>query len=110
MVRLILLALAVAAPAMAGTGSKITLDLNRLDQMDTACRLTFVATNDLADVTALTVETVLFDRDGRVAAMTLFDFGDLPDTATRVRQFDIADQRCDALAQVLVNGVATCAG
>ncbi|MBQ2259820.1 MAG: hypothetical protein II336_00455 [Loktanella sp.] len=110
MVRKILLALAVAAPAAAQDGGGIALDLNRLDQVDNACRLTFVTDNNLTDLSALALETVLFDQDGRVAALTLFDFGALPAGARRVRQFDVAGQDCAAIAQVLVNGVASCTG
>ncbi|MFN3662368.1 hypothetical protein [Yoonia sp.] len=110
MVRYLILALAVATSAAAQEDGGIALDLNRLDPVQDACRLTFVADNSLADLSALALETVLFDRDGRVAALTLFDFGDLPEGARRVRQFDVAGQDCAGIAQVLINGVASCAG
>jgi hypothetical protein len=110
MVRHIILALAVACPAAAQDAGRIALDLNRLDQVDTACRLTFVADNALAPLAALALETVLFDQAGRVAALTLFDFGDLPQGSRRVRQFDVAGLDCADVGQVLVNGVASCTG
>ena len=56
------------------------------------------------------LETVLFDVDGRVATMTLFDFGRLPTMRPRVRQFDMADLGCDSIGEVLVNGIGTCEG
>ena len=97
-----------AAPALA-QGPALMLDLNRVDQVDGACRLTFVAQNDLgADLAALSVETVLIDTTGRVDRLTLFDFGALPDGVPRVRQFDIPGLACEALARVLINGVAQC--
>ncbi|WP_322895331.1 MULTISPECIES: hypothetical protein [unclassified Yoonia] len=110
MVRTLILALAVATPAAAQDAGTITLDLNRLDPVEQACRLTFVADNTLADLSALSLETVLFDQDGRVAALTLFDFGEVPQSTRRVRQFDVAGQDCADIAQVLVNGVASCTG
>jgi hypothetical protein len=91
-------------------GGRIALDLNRLDAVDGACRLTFVADNALAPLSALVLETVIFDRAGKVAALTLFDFGALPAERRRVRQFDVAGITCADVAQVLVNGVASCAG
>ena len=61
-------------------------------------------------LTTLALETVLFDQAGRVAALTLFDFADLPQGARRVRQFDVAGIACTDVAQVLINGVAACTG
>lgn len=104
------LVLAVAGPAAAQDGRAIELDLNRMDEVDTACRLTFVADNTLAPLSALALETVVFDRGGRVAALSVFDFDALPEGARRVRQFDVAGVACADVAQVLVNGVAACAG
>jgi hypothetical protein len=109
MVRAAVIVLALAGPA-AAEGAGLALDLNRLDEGEGACRLTFVADNALAPLSALVLETVIFDRAGRVAALTLFDFGDLPADRRRVRQFDVAGIACADVAQVLVNGVASCAG
>jgi hypothetical protein len=106
----VVLALSAPVAAQDGGGGRIALDLNRLDDTDGACRLTFVADNRLTSLSALVLEAVLFDPAGRVASLTLFDFGDLPADRRRVRQFDVADLACAQVAQVLVNGVATCAG
>jgi hypothetical protein len=98
------------AAAQAPAEGRLAIDLNRLDTEGAACRLTFVAENRLGALGALVLETVLFDRAGRVAALSLFDFGELPEGRRRVRQFDVAGLACADLAQVLVNGVATCTG
>lgn len=50
---------------------------------------------------------MLFDRDGAVSTLTLFDFGEVPDGSIRVRQFDLAATACDGIGSVLLNGVAT---
>lgn len=110
MVKYLILALAVATSAAAQDDGEIALDLNRMDPVEDACRLTFVADNTLADLSALALETVLFDQDGRVVALTLFDFGEMPEGARRVRQFDVAGQGCADIAQVLINGVSSCTG
>lgn len=92
-----------------GSGGRLLLELNRIDALEGACRLTFVAENGLgADLDALSLETVLIDTDGRVERLTLFEFGQLPDGVPRVRQFDIAGMACDRLGRVLINGVAEC--
>lgn len=88
---------------------RLVLELNRIDPLDGACRLTFLTHNTLGtDLDALSVETVLIDTEGRVERLTLFDFGALPDGVPRVRQFDIPGLACEGLGRVLINGVATC--
>jgi hypothetical protein len=89
----------------------LELELNALDPVDTGCRLTFLAVNQQgADIDKLVVETVLFTTEGRVDRLTLFDFGALPLSRPRVRQFNLPDLACDRLGQVLINGVQTCEG
>ena len=93
-----------AAPAL-------SLELNRIDPLEDACRLTFMAENGLgADLQGLALETVLIDTDGLVERLTLFEFGALPEGIPRVRQFDLPGLSCEALGRVLINGVAECGG
>jgi hypothetical protein len=98
------------APALAqDEAAALSLELNRIDPLDGACRLTFLAENRLgAELSALSLETVLIDTDGRVERLTLFEFGALPDGVPRVRQFDVSGLDCAALGRVLINGVAEC--
>ena len=99
------------ASAQSAPEAGLSLELNRIDGIDGACRLTFLAENRLgADVEALTLETVLIDTAGVVERLTLFEFGALPDGVPRVRQFDVAGLTCETLGRVLVNGVAECTG
>ncbi len=108
---------ASGAPALAETdavttaapGAHLTLELNAVDPVETACRMSFVIRNGYdSDITSAVFEAVLFDRDGRVARLTLFDFGALPSARPRVRQFLVPDLDCAALGQVLINGAETC--
>jgi len=102
---------AAPAPAQEETAPRLSLELNRVDALDGACRLTFMAENGLgADLDALSLETVLIDTEGRVERLTLFDFGALPAGIPRVRQFDIEGLACDSLGRVLINGVSDCGG
>ncbi|WP_297770964.1 hypothetical protein [uncultured Roseovarius sp.] len=109
-------ALALSTPVFAQETDEISptlaLTLNTLSTTEAGgCRLTFVIRNDLgADIDALVAEAVLFDTGGRVATMTLFDFGSLPAGRPRVRQFDLAGPGCDGIGGVLVNGIGTCEG
>jgi len=98
-------------PVSAGDAGVLSIELNRLEQAGSACRVTFVAGNALgADLEGMSLEIVIFDDKGLVRRMTLFDFGALPAGRQRVRQFELSDTRCETVTRVLVNGVADCTG
>ena len=95
-------------PAAAETPA-LRLELNAADTVPSACRLSFVIENPHdADIAQAVFETVLFNADGSVNQLALFDFGAVPAGRLRVRQFDIADLPCDGLSRVLINGANTC--
>jgi hypothetical protein len=100
-------ALLVSALPMAALAAAPELELNKAEQMGTACRLTFTARSELT-VESLVLETVLFDKAGTVNLLTLFDFQSLPGGKLRVRQFDVPDTQCEQIGQVLFNGVHAC--
>lgn len=107
----------VAAPVLAqstdeSAAPRLELTLNSATATEAGgCRLSFVIHNGLgAGIDKMVAEAVLFDTEGRVATLTLFDFGALPTGRPRVRQFDLAEQNCDGIKQVLVNGIDTCEG
>jgi hypothetical protein len=103
----------LVAPSLAKAdgAEQLTLELNRIDQIETACRFTFLAENALeTDLSAFTVETVIIDTAGVVERLTLFEFGELPRDAPRVRQFDVPSLACADVGRVLINGVADCGG
>lgn len=102
----------VSAQETDAPAPNLSLSLNTVGASEAGgCRLTFVIRNDLgAEIESLVAEAVLFDADGRVARLTLFDFGTLPANRPRVRQFDLSGLSCDGIGEVLVNGIGTCEG
>ena len=87
----------------------IAMELNAADLVGEACRITFVVTNQTTTpVDKAIYETVLFSKDGQVLMLTLFDFGTLPATVPRVRQFQVSDTACSSIGMVLINGANTC--
>jgi hypothetical protein len=115
LVRALLLLLACIGPAAATTSDKpparLDLELNRLEDMDGGCRLTLMFTNGLdAAIEAMSIETVLFDPEGRVIRFLLLKPRPLSPGRTRVQQFDIRDLACPAIARVLLNDVTDCVG
>lgn len=90
---------------------KISVELNAAQTTEGACTLTFMITNGLSQpIEKVVYETVLFDKDGQVNRLTLFDFGTLPQARPRVRQFAVPDMTCDQLGRVLFNGAHACQG
>lgn len=103
------------APPASAAGLALTLD--RVEPQAAAagappvCQVLFVLHNALAgDIDRLMIETVLFDREGRVERLTMLDFQDMPQGRTRVRLFDLGGLDCDDLGGVLFNTVARCDG
>lgn len=105
---------ALLSPALSQAEDKplhLELELNALETVDTGCRLTFLAINQQeADLDKLVFETVLFTTEGQVDRLTLFDFGALPLSRPRVRQFNLQGLACDSLGQILINGAQSCEG
>ena len=90
---------------------KLAVELNGAETRENSCTLTFVITNGLGqDIDQAVYETVLFDLDGKVNRLTLFDFGALPQDRPRVRQFAVPDTTCEDLGRILFNGGKTCTG
>ncbi|NUH64990.1 hypothetical protein HTT03_06715 [Sulfitobacter sp. S0837] len=94
-------------PAPAG----LQVELNAAETTDANCTLTFLITNTLdTPLEKAVYETVLFDQNGTVDRLTLFDFGTLPVGRPRVRQFVVPQTTCENLGRILFNGAQTCAG
>lgn len=100
------------APAYAedeGPSDSLVIELNAAQSSDGGCSFSFFITNSLSDpIDAMVLEAVLFNAEGQVDRLTLFDFGQLPAGRPRVRQFVVPGSNCDAFGSVLINGAQTC--
>ncbi|MEM9970551.1 MAG: hypothetical protein AAF762_05585 [Pseudomonadota bacterium] len=97
--------------ALLADDAKLSLELNTAEEVETACRLSFLIHNEMAtDITSLVVETVIFTSDAQVDRLTLFDFESVPAGRPRVRQFDLTGTACNRVGSVLINGVESCDG
>ncbi|WP_254442491.1 hypothetical protein [Ruegeria arenilitoris] len=89
--------------------SGLLVELNAVQDVTDACRLTFLIMNETESVIEKAVfETVIFDTNGQVVSLSLFDFRELPADRPRVRQFDLPTRACSSVGQVLINGANTC--
>ncbi|WP_136441476.1 hypothetical protein [Pacificoceanicola onchidii] len=110
---LCLTALTMASPVLAedAQNAQVSIELNALETVEDACRISFLIQNGHdTDISKAVYETVLFDTDGRVERLTLFDFGELPSARLRVRQFVVPGLPCTSLGRLLINGAQTCSG
>lgn len=99
------------AATAATAAPSLKVELNAADTTEANCKLTFLITNDLsAPLDKAVYETVLFDREGTVNRLTLFDFGQLPVGRPRVRQFVVPQTTCENLGRILFNGAQSCEG
>ena len=106
-----LLAPSGAVLAETAQGAHVSIELNALEPVEDACRISFLIQNGhAADIESAVFEAVLFDTEGRVDRLTLFDFGALPAARPRVRQFVVPGLACPALGRLLINGAQTCSG
>ena len=109
-------------PATAADPPQITLELNKLEPIAAAaiatgssgqaagCRAYLVANNpeNGETVDVLRLDLVLFGTDGVIGRRLALDLGPLPPGRTQVRPFDLRDQPCDGVGQILVNEVLLC--
>ncbi|MEM6586933.1 MAG: hypothetical protein AAF641_00675 [Pseudomonadota bacterium] len=92
-------------------GKAVSIELNAIKDGDNSCALTFMVINGHdTEIGKAVYETVLFDGEGQVDRLTLFDFGTLPPGRPRVRQFSVGGMTCANLGQILINGSHTCDG
>lgn len=88
---------------------RIAIELNRLQDLDGTCRLSFVFTNKLPDsVAALSIETVLFNAHGQVERLLVLKSRPLSPGKIRAQQFDVPGTACAGIGRVLVNDVTEC--
>ena len=110
----LVLATAHAAPAdgdadAAGAGKAISVELNKLEPVKSACRAYLVVKNDTADaLSSLRLDLVMFGSDGVIAKRLAVEAAPLPAGKTAVRLFDMDGTPCDGISRVLLNDVLSC--
>ena len=101
-------AIALGEAAAAQTGN-FELELNAAVDMADACQLTFVASNNTGlALTKASYEVAVFDSDGLVSSLFVFEFGELPMNKTRVVLFALPELTCNKVSRLLVNRQDEC--
>lgn len=98
------------AAARADDGT-IGIELNRLQQVEDACRISLVFTNRLEQpVETLSIETVLFNAQGAVERFLVLKSNPLGPGKIRAQQFDATGLACESIGRLLLNDVKECEG
>lgn len=102
---------AATAPgsARAAPEDGIRVELNKLEDVDGACRAYMVFANrtDRA-FDAFKLDLVMFDPEGVIAERLALAAGPLPAGKTRVKLFDIQGRACADIDRILLNAVMAC--
>jgi hypothetical protein len=106
---LLAIVLAVNPAATGAQQRELTIELNKVQQSDDGCRLSFIAVNRMgSNLETTAMEVVFFDANDVVSEMLLLDFGRLPSDKTKVVEFVLQQQECEQISRVLVNDVVEC--
>ncbi len=100
----------LAAAGTTGSGN-LTLELNKVEEADGACRLTFRIVNryqfKLEDIN---VEVYLVDNQGVALQSIQFPFGLVLPGKSRFAKFDIKGLPCSSIGGLFVNEFKSCKG
>lgn len=104
-----LLALAaLGGSAGAQADATTTVELNKLEPAQDACRVYLTVRNDAAAYDSLNLDLVLFGKDGVIARRLAAEIGPLRAQKRQVKLFDLPGIDCGAVGSVLVNDVLAC--
>lgn len=87
----------------------VMVELNKLKQVDNACRA-YLVTQNLTDThfKSMLLDVVMFDNNGIVSKRLAVDIAPLPPGKTRLKVFDITGLKCKQIGQLLLNNVLRC--
>lgn len=90
---------------------EILIELNRQEQTDANCRVSFLMKNGLEQaITELALELVIFDENSQVASILIIKSGALPTGKTRVKRYALEGVTCAKVSRYLINDIKQCTG
>lgn len=105
--------LAAAAPDSAAGADQpgVSVELNKLEQVEGACRSFLVVDNATSvALESLTLDLVVFDVEGVIAQRLAVDLAPVEAGGLSVKAFDMSGIDCADVGRMLMNGVLSCAG
>ena len=97
----------IGIPAAAADG--ITIELNKFEDQDGACRAYLVFQNQTdATFSEFKLDLVMFDADSVITKRLAVDASPLRPAKTSVKLFDIDGLACGDISRILINDVIAC--
>ena len=99
---------AKAQASVPATAASIEVELNKLEEAEGICRAYFIVRNNSgSQLTALELDTFLFDKEGIILQRVALPFGAAPTGRMRIVSFDL-ELSCSAIGSVFVNDILAC--
>ena len=87
----------------------VTIELNKLEPQENACRAYLVVKNDGEQAfESLKLDLVMFDKGGVVAKRLAVQAAPLPVGKTSLKVFDVEGHACPDIGSILLNDVLEC--
>jgi len=97
------------AIAQSENATPIAVELNKLEAIDTGCRIYVVVNNQTeSEFDTLKLDLVLFKTDGIVDQRFFVDLAPLRMQKRIVKLFELGNVKCDDIGSFLVNDVVEC--
>jgi hypothetical protein len=100
---------ALAAPA-AAEEEGVRIELNKLADEDGACQVYLVLETAEEPFESLSLDLVIFDREGVIDGRVAVELGPLRAGRASVRVFPLPEPGCDRVGRLLINDVLSCRG
>lgn len=98
-----------AAPSAHADEARIGIELNKLEQVENACRSYIVVRNPAEQAfTAFNMEVLVFDTDGVIQNRLAMDLAPIRANKTSVLIVSLNGIECDRIGEVLVNSFLDC--
>jgi hypothetical protein len=89
--------------------SGLEIELNKIEQFESGCRLTFKSTNRMSvGLQSFSLEVYLLDTKGVALQSVQFSFGSIAATKARFAKFDLKDRPCKDIGGIFVNEFKSC--
>jgi len=99
-----------ATPAAdASSGTKISVELNKLEPQEASCRAYLVLDNQVdKSYDVLKLDLVLFQTDGIIGRRFALDLAPIKAKKRSVKLFDLDGVKCETIGSFLINDVMDC--
>jgi len=105
----LLIAALISIGIQVAAANGITIELNKFEDQDGACRAYLVFQNQTdATFSEFKLDLVMFDTDSVIAKRLAVDASPLRPAKTSVKLFDIDGLACGDISRILINDVIAC--